>query len=253
MADNPVQIDLYSDVHCPYGYITAYRLRQLRDEYAGKIIIHRRSLSLEYINRRPTPNNIINAETPILMLEEPDIPYHPWHRPLSEWPVTMWPAFEAIKCAELQSQEYAAELDWAIRKAFFAGSRCISMRHVLFELAEETGLDMAHFAEAFDSGITKLQVLQEAQMGWETLKVEGSPTFVLPSGEQASYLALPKVKLDPQQNYRARAVEAAPCSGRACLDLYRQLFDKALKEAGQIDGETGINVKPNFLRKGDQQ
>ncbi len=93
---------------------------------------------------------------------------------------------------------------------------------------------MTPFAEAFDSGLTKRLVLQDAQMGWETLKVEGSSTFVLPSGEQLSYLALPKVKMDPQRNYRAAAVEPAPCSGPACLDLYRQLFDKALnnRESG---------------------
>lgn len=231
MTYAPVQIELYSDVHCPYAYITAYRLRQLRDEYAGKIIIKRRSLVLEYVNRRPTPNNIINAETPILMLEELDIPYHPWHRPLSEWPVTMWPAFEAAKCAELQGDALADEYDWALRKAFFAESRCISMRHVLFDLAEDVGLDMAQFAEAFDSGLTKRQVLEDAKMGWETLKVEGSPTFILPSGKQVSYLALPKVKMDPRQNYRASRVIPAPCYGRACLDLYRQMFDEVIKES----------------------
>jgi len=228
MPNSSVQIDLYSDVHCPYAYITTYRLRQLRDEYAGKITIVHRSLALEYVNRRGTPNNIINAETPILMLQELDIPYHPWHRPLSEWPVTMWPAFEAIKCAEQQGPTQADDLDWAIRKAFFAESRCISMRHVLFELAEEVGLEMTHFTNAFDNGTYKRQVLKEAQMGWETLKVEGSPTFVLTSGEQVSYLALPKVKMDPKRNYRAWAVEPATCSGKACLDLYRQLFNKAL-------------------------
>jgi predicted DsbA family dithiol-disulfide isomerase len=230
MVPSPIQIDLYSDVHCPYAYITAFRLRQLRAEYAGKIVINHRSLALEYVNRRPTPNNIINAETPILMLEEPDIPYHPWHRPLSEWPVTMWPAFEAIKCAQLQSSDLADELAWAIRRAFFAESRCISMRHVLFDLAGEVGLNMTDFAEAFDSGSTKRQVLLDAQMGWETLKVEGSPTFVLPSGEQVSYLALPQVKLDSKQNYRATTVIPAPCSGQDCLDLYRQLFDKVINQ-----------------------
>jgi predicted DsbA family dithiol-disulfide isomerase len=234
MTNLPVQIDLYSDLHCPYAYLTTYRLRQLRAEYGDKIVIVHRSLALEYVNRRPTPNNILNAETPILMLEELDIPYQPWRRPLSEWPVTMWPAFEAIKCAERQGLDFADELSWALRKAFFAKSRCISMRHVLFETAEEVGLEMGRFAEDFDNGLTKRQVLQEAQMGWESLKVEGSPTFVLPSGEQLSYLALPKIKLDPRRNYRAKAVEPAPCSGPACLDLYRQLFDKALKASGGL-------------------
>lgn len=233
MTTNPVRIEMYSDVHCPYGYLTAFRLRKLRTEYKGRIAIVHKCLALEYVNRRGTPRNILNAETPILMLEEPDIPYHPWHRPLTEWPVTMWPAFEAIKCAEQQGPEQVDELDWAIRKAFFAESRCISMRHVLFDLAEEVGLDMTRFAEAYDSGQTKRLVLEEAQAGWEKLKVEGSPTFVLPGGEQVSYLALPKIKMDPKQNYRAAHVQPAPCSGEACLDLYRQMFDRALDGAGQ--------------------
>jgi predicted DsbA family dithiol-disulfide isomerase len=224
-------IALYSDVHCPYAYLTAYRLRQLRDEYRGKVRILYKSLALEYVNRRPTPKPILDNETPILMLEAPDIPYQPWHAPLSEWPVTMWPAFEAIKCAERQDADYAAELDWAIRTAFFAESQCISMRHVLLALAEKVGLDMQRFAADFDSGVTKRQVLQEAQEGWERLKVKGSPTFVLPSGEQINYLALPKVTLEEQQHARVVQVEPAPCHGQECLDTLRELLDHAIANA----------------------
>jgi predicted DsbA family dithiol-disulfide isomerase len=222
-----IRIQLYSDVHCPYAYLTTYRLRKLRDEYRGSIIIEYKSLALEYVNKRPTPMFVLNNETPILMLEEPDIPYEPWHGSESEWPVTMWPAFEAIQCAARQGPQQAAELDWAIRSAFFAESRCISMRHVLFELAEQAGLDMQRFADDFDSGVTKRQVLQDAQRGWEQLKVEGSPTFVLPSGKQVSYLALPKVKLDQQRHARVVSVQPAPCSGADCLDLYREMFAEA--------------------------
>ena len=219
-------ISLYSDVHCPYAYITAYRLRQLRDEYRGRVTISYKSLALEYVNRRSTPKPILDNETPILMLEEPAIPYQPWHAPLSEWPVTMWPAFEAIKCAERQGPDAAAELDWAIRMAFFAESQCISMRHVLFALAEKAGLDMPRFTEDFDSGATKRQVLQEAQDGWERLKVEGSPTFVLASGVQVSYSALPKVTLDEQQHARVVKVEPAPCTGQECLDILRGILNR---------------------------
>ena len=224
----PAIIELYSDPHCPYAYVTTYRLRTLREEYQDRVTIAYRSLALEYVNRRPTPKFVLDNETPFLMLEEPEIPYQPWSRPDSEWPVTMWPAFEAVKCAERQSPALAAELDWAIRKAFFAGSRCISMRHVLFELAEQSGLDMRRFAGDFDGGACKRQVLAEAQAGWEQLKVDGSPTFVLPSGRQVSYPALPKVELDPEHNGRVVAFEPAPCRGPQCLALLRALFDEAL-------------------------
>lgn len=221
-------IAVYSDVHCPYAYLSAYRIRQLLPEYRGRVTIEHKSLSLEWVNKQPTPKPILDNETPTLMLEEPAIPYQPWHAPASEWPVTMWPAFEAIKCAERQGPELANDLDWAIRRAFFAESRCIAMRHVLFELAAGVGAEMDRFAEDFDGGATKRLVLQEAQEGWERLRVEGSPTFVLPSGEQRSYLGLPKVKLDKERHFRVVSVQPAPCAGEDCLALYRQLFEDAL-------------------------
>jgi predicted DsbA family dithiol-disulfide isomerase len=222
------RIDFYSDLHCPYAYVTTYRLRKLRDEYRDRVTIVYRCLALEYVNKRPTPKPILDNETPLLMLEEPDIPYQPWHAPLSEWPVTMWPAFEAVKCAERQGPGAAADLDWAIRTAFFAESRCISMRHVLFEVAEGIGLDMRRFAEDFDGGTAKRQVLEEAQAGWERLRVEGSPTFVLASGEQLSYAGLPKVELDEDRNARVVEVQPAPCKGAECLNRLREILDRAL-------------------------
>jgi predicted DsbA family dithiol-disulfide isomerase len=161
------------------------------------------------------------------MLEEPEIPYQPWHAPLSEWPVTMWPAFEAVKCAERQGAEAAAELDWAIRAAFFGESQCISMRHVLLVLAESVGLEMARFEADFDAGVARGQVIDEARTGWERLKVSGSPTLVLPSGEQVSALGLPAVTIDEQQHARVVAVEPAPCRGAACRELLREILDRA--------------------------
>jgi predicted DsbA family dithiol-disulfide isomerase len=220
-------IAMYSDVHCPYAYLAAYRLRQLRDEWRGKVQIVHKSLALEYVNKQPTPKPILDVETPILLVEEQDIPYRPWHRPISEWPVTMWPAFEAIKCAERQDLDLADDLDWAIRTAFFSENRCISMRHVLFELAEGVGLDMGRFADDFDNGVTKRLVLEEAQEGWERLRVEGSPTFVLPDGEQRPYLGLPKLKLDKQQAYRPTEYQPAKLEGGDRLAPYRQLIADA--------------------------
>jgi len=165
MPAPPVQIEYFSDVHCPYAYLTSYRLRQIMPEYQGRIELVFRALSLEYVNRQSTPKSILDNETPLLLLAEPEIPYAPWHAPLTEWPVTMWPAFEAIGCAARQSAVAAADLDWAIREAFFAESRCISMRHVLFDLAGQTGLEMDRFAADFDGGVAKQAVADDARRG----------------------------------------------------------------------------------------
>ncbi len=227
----PIPLAMYADLACPYAYVSAYRLRKLRDEYHGTIVIEHKSLALEYVNREPTPKAVLERELPLLVQEEPDIPYQPWQRIESEWPVTMWPAFEAVTCAERQSLVLADDLDWAIRVAFFAESRCISLRHVLLELAQQVGLDAHRFADDFDRGVTKYQVLQEAQEGWERLRVAGSPTFVLPSGKQISNVGLPEITIDAHYPDRIIAVTPAPCQGQACLEIFRQMFAEA-QQAG---------------------
>ena len=221
------RIAMYSDLACPYAYIAAFRLRQLRGEYRGRVTIEHKALALEYVNRQPTPKPVLDSEISVLMLQQPDLAWEPWHAPLTQWPVTLWPAFEAVKCAERQSFELASDLDWAIRTALFVESRCISMRYVLLELAERVGLEMSHFTADFDSGQAKPLVIAEAREGWERLKVEGSPTFVLPSGRQLSNLGLPEVLVDEHQHCRVTGLRRAPCSGDGCLALYRQMIDDA--------------------------
>ena len=53
--------------------------------------------------------------------------------------MTLLPAFEALKCAKAQGDKAALALNWAIRRAFFAESRCVSLRHVLIDIARESG------------------------------------------------------------------------------------------------------------------
>jgi predicted DsbA family dithiol-disulfide isomerase len=224
-------IAMYADLACPYAYVSAYRLRKLRAEDHNPISIVHKSLALEYINRESTPKALLEAELPVLVREEPDIPYQPWQRPASEWPVTMWPAFEAVKCAERQSLERADALDWALRVALFAQCRCISMRHVLFEVAEQVGLEMTRFADDFDRGVTKYQVVQEAQEGWELLHVAGSPTFVLPSGKQISNVGLPDISVDPTHPEARPTVAPVPCPGQDCLEIFRQMLAEARQTA----------------------
>ena len=130
----------------------------------------------------------------------------------------------------------ADELDWAIRTAFFAESRCISMRHVLIELAERVGLNMDQFVRDFDSGQSRALVIQEARDGWERLKIPGSPTFVLPSGRQIgdpAALGLPEVLVDEQGYGRVTGYHPAPCVGEDCMGRYRQMLNDALAEASR--------------------
>jgi hypothetical protein len=105
------------------------------------------------------------------------------------------------------------------------------MRDVLLALAEQVGLDMTRFEADYDDGVAKRAVIDEAREGWERLRVNGSPTFVLPSGRRVSGLGLPELDIDEGQNGRPISLRAASCQGDTCLELYRELFAEALGES----------------------
>lgn len=219
-------IELYADLACPVAYVAHARWRRLRDDYAGRVAIVHRCLALEYVNREPTPMALVEAEIAELAKYEPDLPYQPWPGLPSTWPVTIWPAFEAVKCAERQGLSQADDLAWEIRVAFFRHGRCISMRHVLLDLARSViGLDQARFEADFDRGVAKQFVIDESRKGWETLRVPGSPTFVLPSGRQIAAPGLPDLDVDPSTG-QIRSVTMPPCAA-PCLDVYRAFLDEA--------------------------
>ena len=59
-------IEIYSDIHCPWAYLAVYRLRRVWPDYAGRVRLVWRALSLEYINERGTPKPIVDAEIGLL-------------------------------------------------------------------------------------------------------------------------------------------------------------------------------------------
>lgn len=198
----PRVLEMWSDLHCPYAYLAAYRLRRAMRERPEAEVRHM-SLAIEHADEKVTPKRLLDAEAPLIFLEEPDIPYRPWSAPASAWPVTMWPAFEAVKCAERQGWRQAHDLDWELRRAFWHDSLCISMRHVILRVAKRVDdLDLRRFEKDWDSGVAKEDVLSEARRGWDELKLELSPTFVLPDGSRRENPAGPKVELDEEHGHK---------------------------------------------------
>jgi predicted DsbA family dithiol-disulfide isomerase len=226
MAAAPEVIEMYADLSCPFAYVVHARWRKVREEFAGRIALHHKSLSLEYVNHVPTPKRDTETEAILLLANEPAISYRPWSAPASQWPVTMLPAFEAVKCAENQGPELADDYAWAIRAAFFAESRCISMRHVLIEIASETDLDLQNFVEEFDSGRQRQHVIADARRGWDELGLPGSPTWVIPNGSRISDFGLLHVSID--EAGRALVEDPARCNGSACLDEMRTWLHSTL-------------------------
>lgn len=212
-------------MECPFAYLATYRLRQIWPEFAGRVQIVWRALSLEYINNRiGTPKPLYEAERQLFSRIEPALPFHTWPRAEWEWPVTMWPAFEALACAQAQDAEAAFAISWALRHAFFAEGRTIAMRHELLAIAGavavEGKLDLARFEADWDSGRYKANVIMESKQGWHSLKVDGSPTLVLPDGRQITNPAVGEIDFDEEQ-YLLRRYTPHPGDP---LAVYREMI-----------------------------
>jgi predicted DsbA family dithiol-disulfide isomerase len=221
-------IEIYSDIHCPWTYLAIFRLRLVWPEYAGHVSLLWRSLSLEYINRQGAPKPLLGVELDLIRTIEPRLPIQRWPRPDWQWPVTFWPAFEALACAQAQSHDAAYALSWALRQAFFAEGRSPALRHELLVITEgvaaEAGLDLARFEEDWDSGRYKASVIADSRRGWHTLKVGGSPTFVLPNGRQISNPAAGDADIDEQ---RGVVRSYTPYAGDP-LAAFRALLEEAV-------------------------
>lgn len=197
-------LEMWADLHCPYAYLAAFRLRRaLGEPGAPEVEVRHRALAIEYVDSKVTPKPVLDAESPLILLQEPDLPWRPWAGLDSAWPVTMWPAFEAVECARLQGWRAAHDMDWALREAFFAESRCISMRHVILDVARGvSGLDAARLERDWDAGVGKGAVVVDAREGWDRLGLEVSPTFLLPDGTRRANPAGPLVELDAEQGHK---------------------------------------------------
>ncbi|NWF65638.1 MAG: DsbA family protein [Chloroflexi bacterium] len=221
-------LEIYSSIECPYAYLATYRLRQVGPEFAGQVQVVWRALSLEYINRRiVTSPPMFAAEKELFAHIEPALPWNLWTRPEWDWPVTLWPAFEALACAQVQNAAAAWEMSWALRHAFFAEGRNISMRHEILALAADVGgLDLAQFEADWDNGRYKQNVIAESRRGWHELKVNGSATFVLPDGHQMTNPALGEIDFD-EENYVLRSY--TPYEGDP-LAVYREMINSVKRK-----------------------
>jgi predicted DsbA family dithiol-disulfide isomerase len=228
MTDLPT-IELYSDIHCPWAYMALYRLRRVWPDYRGRVRVQFRSLSLELKNHRPTPLPVLRVEVPLMQQQEPELPIRQWTAPEWRFVPTLLPAFEASHAAAEQGDDAVWELQWQLRHAFFHENRTICMRFVLEDLAQKAGLDVKCFLADWDSGRFRRAVEADSHHGWEELQVPGSPTFVLPSGEQIPNPGAIKVEWGP--NHEIVDTQPADCPNGDCLQPFRDLLDRAIESS----------------------
>lgn len=182
------EIVIYSDIACPWAHVAVSRLHRVRKELGLTEVVRfdHRAFPLEVFNEQPTPRQTLEAEIPVAGALEPEAGWQMWQGGPHTWPVTTLPALEAVQAATtVLGMEASERLDRALRVAFFGESRCISMRHVILDVARRalgSDADVEALREAFDSGAARAAVLDQCETARTSEKVKGSPHLFLPDG-----------------------------------------------------------------------
>lgn len=174
-----VKVAIYFDYVCPWCYIAAVRLQQIKEEYGDKISISWISyplLLVENPDRRITPHSAESRGR--AKLEEETASFKSWDTSQA-YPASSIPALQAGKCARLQGEEAFLRFHSLLFKAFFEENRNISDRQVLVSLAEEAELDVERFSSDFDQGSQVNEVLAESEDGRDKYGGWGIPLVII--------------------------------------------------------------------------
>lgn len=177
-------IIIFGDIACPWAHLAVWRLHSVRERLGleDRVLFDHRAFPLELLNRRPTPKLALDAEVAVLGAHEPEAGWQVWQPAPYKYPVTSLPALEAVEAAKEQGLRASEQLDRALRLAFFAESKTISMRHVIEEVASGCAeVDTDKLLDAFDEGRARRAIMDQAQISGSD-EVQGSPHLFLPDG-----------------------------------------------------------------------
>lgn len=157
-------IVVYTDLNCSFAHLAVHRLHETRARLGLDEIVHfdHRAFPLELFNVSVNERPGVDSEIAVVGALEPEAGWRLWQGPDWRYPVTMLPALEAVQAAKDQGWAASEQLDRALRKAFWAQSRCISMRHEILDIAAGTGVvDVDALAVRMDDGSARADVFAQ--------------------------------------------------------------------------------------------
>jgi predicted DsbA family dithiol-disulfide isomerase len=203
--------------------VAAVRLHAIMPEFQGRATLRIRPFPLELIDGESAPRDILEQEWWLAAIQEPAAAFAPHSG--DDWPTTTLPAFEAAWCAARQGEEALATYDLRVRQAFFSEGRNIGKWDVLREIAAETGLDRQRFDQDLAAGQARSAVVEEARLGRERYRVQGTPTLMLADGSKLRHpIAYPQM-----EERKVVGVAALPCCGEGCLEATRAVIEQAVQ------------------------
>ena len=179
----PGTVQFWSDLLCPFAYVGLLRLGRTRTHLGldDVVRIEHRTFPLELFNG-PHPRRGTDTEAVGLGRIEPEAEFRVWTAPDDAYPHTVLLAAEAVHAANAQHLVAGEDLDLALRRAFWTGSRSISHRDVILDVAAGLStVDVPALAAALDSGRYRAAVMNDFQ-ACATDAIAGSPTLRLADG-----------------------------------------------------------------------
>ena len=230
----PGAVVVFSDVACPWATVVILRLHEARAALGlqDQVPIVHLAHPLELLNDHLLPRRVIDAEIPLCASLTPQFGWSLWQGRLDEYPVTSLLAAQAIQAARRQSELAAAELDLALRRAFFVQSRCISVRNEIRAAAGSCEhVDVPQLLDDLDDGEVYEAVLRQsaaARAGAATC----TGYVVLPDG---TGMCNPGVRT----RWHGRLPGGTPVLVADESDVYRRLVEAA---AGVMERSTAIQA-----------
>ncbi|GIH47479.1 DsbA family protein [Microbispora rosea] len=184
LTPEPGTIIIFSDIWCSFAHIAVHRLHTTRERLGltDRVRFDHRAFPLELLNDAPSPRPGTDSEVGRMAALEPDAGWQLWQAKDWLYPSTTLPALEAVQAAKEQGFAASEQLDLALRRAFWAESRCISHRKVILDAAASTGVvDVDALAAALDDGRARRALSEQAAIA-ATDRVNCSPHLFLPDG-----------------------------------------------------------------------
>ncbi|MEV1201281.1 DsbA family oxidoreductase [Microbispora rosea] len=184
LTPEPRTIIIFSDIWCSFAHIAVHRLHTTRERLGltDRVRFDHRAFPLELLNDAPSPRPGTDSEVGRMAALEPDAGWQLWQAKDWLYPSTTLPALEAVQAAKEQGFAASEQLDLALRRAFWAESRCISHRKVILDAAASTGVvNVDALAAALDDGRARRALSEQAAIA-ATDRVNCSPHLFLPDG-----------------------------------------------------------------------
>lgn len=174
----PIRLDVFSDYLCPWCYNAAVRLDDVQQLYGEQVRLVWRTFPLmpeQRPPRRSTPQTRqsrqrIAAEEPRAQFVLPELDI--------ALPTSSIPALMLAKCAEQQGDSAFLTVHQRLFMAHFRDNLDISQSGVLWQIAEDSGLDMARCQQDYASNETYQAVLHDYAEGMAWFGVSAVPTVV---------------------------------------------------------------------------